>query len=286
MENFNKIENTAVTAIIPCYNDGAYVLKALDSLLNQTMLPEKIIIIDDGSDNETVNVLKSVKNKIVEIIFQNNQGVCAARNNGIEKATTSYILTLDADDYVENSFIEKAFLELDNNLNIAAVGSYVKTLTNDKIDTKILKPLGGRLKDFLWKNNATSCCLFRKKCWKEVGGYDENMLKGYEDWEFWVAILSRGWELKIIPEPLFIYRKKNISRDKTASYFHDYELRTYILQKHKESFKKYFEFYCSELLRLNMQLRSEKLKIKNSYEYKIGEAILKPIKKLKNLLSH
>jgi glycosyltransferase involved in cell wall biosynthesis len=131
------------TAVIPCYNDGLYIMQALQSLYNQTLLPERIIIVDDGSESATKKILENIHHPLVEIIYQENQGVCVARNNAIHLAETAYILNLDADDYFEPSFIEKAVDVLNNNNQIVAVSSYCRAFKNDKT-IEIINPLGGK----------------------------------------------------------------------------------------------------------------------------------------------
>ncbi|QSW87485.1 glycosyltransferase family 2 protein [Flavobacterium endoglycinae] len=273
-----------VTVIIPCYNDGLYIMQALNSVLNQTVKADKIIIVDDGSNQETKKVLEKIKNDEVTIIYQENQGVCKARNNAIQLAETDYILNLDADDYFEPTFIEKAIDILNHNQEIAVVGCLVKTLTNNRIDTEIKKPLGGVVKDFIVKNNGIASSLFRKQCWEQVSGYDENMKNGYEDWEFWIAILKHNWKMHIIQEPLFVYRIKPQSRDQKAAAQHDFNLKKYIFLKHKELFEEHFEFYALELLRQNSIFRTNKNKHKNSIDFKIGNAIFEPIRFLKKII--
>ena len=117
-----------VTVIIPCYNDGKFIIEAVNSILNQTLKADKIIIVDDGSNAETKKVLKKINSNNVEIIYQENLGVCKARNRGVNLATTDYILTLDADDYFEPTFIEKSVEILNNNSNTGIVGCYAKLL--------------------------------------------------------------------------------------------------------------------------------------------------------------
>ncbi|MDO7172730.1 glycosyltransferase family 2 protein [Mariniflexile sp. AS56] len=273
-----------VTVVIPCYNDGAYVISALHSVLNQTLKPERVIIIDDGSKAETRKILETIQHENVDVVFQENNGVCMARNFGIGLAKTDFILNLDADDYFEPSFIEKAVEVLNGNLDIAIVGCYYKKLKGTKISNEIIKPLGGSIADFLVKNNAMNCSLFRKKCWEQVSGYDENMSNGYEDWDFWISILKNGWYMHIIKEPLFIYRVKTISRDSKALENHDSELRNYILNKHKQVYLDNFESFSSQLLYTNHELRKNKLKVINSLNYKLGSAILAPLRFLKKHL--
>ena len=274
--------NSNVTVIIPCYNDGKFIIEAVNSILNQTLKAEKIIIIDDGSDAETKNILKKINSNNVEIIYQENLGVCKARNKGINLATTDYILTLDADDYFEPTFIEKAFEVLNFNSNIGIVGCFYRALNNNVIENEIIKPLGGKIKNFLIKNNGLGNSMFRKKCWAQVSGYDEKMTNGYEDWDFWMAILKNDWEMYIIPEVLFIYRIKKKSRDQTALKEFDLELKKYIFLKHKQVFLDNYEFYTIELLRQNSLLRNNISKAKNSIEFNLGKFILKPFRFFKN----
>ena len=279
-----KLKIFSVTAIIPCYNDGFYIKKAFNSIKNQTIEIEKIIIIDDGSNQETKLILQQLKSENLEIIYQENQGVCKARNNAISKANTKYIINLDADDYFENTFIEKAYNILENNDKVGVVGSWYKYFENIQFKNAIEKPLGGTVKDFIIKNNGIANSMFRRCCWEEVNGYDEKMINGYEDWEFWIAILKNNWHMEIIPEVLSHYRMKNISRDKIAFNLYDYELRKYIFEKHKDVYLSYLDFFSLEFLRINGVLKNNVLKYRDSKEYKIGRIILKPIRKIKNML--
>ncbi|SFZ92958.1 hypothetical protein SAMN05428642_1021098 [Flaviramulus basaltis] len=273
--------NSNVTVVIPCFNDGDFIIEALNSILNQTLKAEKIIIVDDGSDIKTKKNLETIQYENVEVVFQDNKGVCKARNVGIGLAKTEYILNLDADDYFELNFIEKAVEILNDNLNIGVVGCFYKMLKNKKIGNKIIKPLGGSTTNFLAKNNAMNCSMFRKKCWEQASGYDENMYNGYEDWDFWLSILKNGWLMYIIKEPLFIYRVKTISRDSNALENHDTELRNYIFQKHKQIYLDNFESFTNQLLYVNHQLKRSKLKAINSLNYRLGSAILAPLRFLK-----
>lgn len=273
-----------VTAIIPCYNDGQYIMQAVNSILNQTLKAEKIIIVDDGSEEITKTILKSVNISDVRIIFQENKGVSNARNMGIGLAQTDYILTLDADDYFEPTFIEKAVRILNEEAEVGIVSSYCRRFKNKKIKIEIVKPLGGNLKNFIIKNNGLANALFRKQCWDEVSGYDEKMIQGYEDWEFWIAILKNKWSMYILKEVLSHYRIKEVSRDKTALKNHDFELRKYIYFKHKEVYQANFEFYSLELLRQNSEFRNTVKKIRKGKEYIIGINVLKSFRFIKKII--
>ncbi len=272
-----------VTVIIPCYNDGPYIKKAVDSILNQTFADYKIIIVDDGSNETTKNVLSKINNKKIEIHYQDNQGVSCARNKAITLTKSEYILTLDADDYFEPTFLEKAVKILNSNHKIGVVGCSYNVIIDNKLQ-KIVNPIGGSIDNFLLKNEGLGNSLFRRVCWEEVNGYDEKMKLGYEDWEFWIAILSRGWQMKIIDEPLFNYRLKSVSRDKIALKNHDLELRKYIFNKHKEVYKVHFEKVTLSLFDENEKLRKKKVKLQKSKEYKLGKLLVSPLKRIVNKL--
>lgn len=278
------MEKSNVTVIIPCYNDGQYVLKAVNSILTQTLKADKIIIIDDGSQLETKAILKTIHHESIAIIFQENQGVCKARNVGIDLATTAYILTLDADDYFEPTFIEKAVAILNTNCHIGVVGCCYKVIKGNVTQKEIIKPLGGTVENFLVKNNGLGTAMFRKKCWVEVAGYDEKMSKGYEDWEFWIAVLRNNWEMYILQEALFNYRIKPLSRDKKALQEHDFALRKYIFSKHQPVFFAHYEFYATELLRINCNFRRKVTTLENSLNYETGKKLLFPLRWVKQLV--
>ncbi|MDP5158582.1 MAG: glycosyltransferase family 2 protein [Flaviramulus sp.] len=271
-----------VTAIIPCYNDGQYIMQALKSLYNQTLLPEQIIIVDDGSSKATTQILAKINHPLLHIIYQENKGVSNARNHAISFAQTDYIVNLDADDYYESSFIEKAVDILNNNNEVVAVSSYCRIFSNHNT-IEIIAPLGGKLKDFIVINKSRANSMFRKKSWASVGGFDEKMQNGYEDWEFWIAILKQGGTAHIIKEVLSHYRIKKVSRDQIALKNHDFELRKYIYFKHKEVYQAHLDFYIGELLRQNSFLRNTVHKTKKSVDYKAGEFILKPLRAVKKI---
>lgn len=271
-----------VTVVIPCYNDGSYIMEALQSIYNQTVLPQKIIIVDDGSDSTTKKILSTINNPLVQILYQENKGVSSARNKAISVAQTEYILNLDADDYFESTFIEKAVAILHRDQEVVAVSSYCRVFKKRKT-IEIVKPSGGKLKDFIVINNSRANSIFRKKCWESVGGFDETMLGGYEDWEFWIAVLKLGGTIHIVAEVLSHYRIKDISRDQKALKNHDFDLRKYIYCKHKEVYKPHLDFYIGELLRQNSLLRNSVYKIKNSVDFNIGMIILRPLRALKKI---
>lgn len=207
-------EKPLVSIIIPCYNHGKFIDDAVNSVLNQTYQNFEIIIINDGSTNNKTNQILSNYNKPKTLtIYIDNQGPSVARNTGIKASSGKYILPLDADDKIDKSFIEKtvARLEEDDNIGIAYTGvkffgsRYKNVYNNYKFpEALVINPIG-------------NSSLFRRSDWEKVGGYNENMRKGWEDYDFWLSIIESGKKASFISEPLYHYRKHWHSNSRHSS---------------------------------------------------------------------
>jgi GT2 family glycosyltransferase len=141
------------------------------------------------------------------------------------------------------------------------------------------------LKTLILGNGASGgSVLFRKKCWLDAGGYDEKMKKGYEDWDFNISVVKAGWEINIIEEYLFNYRKKIKSRNSQADKFHKYELWKYIYIKHKDLWSIYHELMIDNIFSQMEILEMGSHNLRKTVDYKIGKALLKPFRFIKGLL--
>ena len=98
-----------VSIIVPVYNVEKYIKRSLESLVNQTFSDIEIIVINDGSTDNSANIIETFKDERIKLYSQDNKGGSAARNLGIEKATSDYIMFLDADDYYHLDCVEKAY---------------------------------------------------------------------------------------------------------------------------------------------------------------------------------
>ncbi|MBF4507138.1 glycosyltransferase [Flavobacterium sp. JLP] len=266
-----------ISIIIPCYNDWQYVEQAVNSALYQTYGNKEIIVVDDGSNAKTKEVLKQLESKITKLITQENQGQSTARNIGIQAANGDYILVLDSDDFFEPTFCEKAMLVFQDS-SIKLVTSFTKRFNNFFSDEYY--PGGGDLKKFLICNEATGSAIYRKKDCIAIGGYDEKMRSGFEDWEFYIRLLQNGGKAFVIPEFLFNYRLKENSTTSKANKL-KYNLRNFIYNKHKNLYILYFEDFISYLLSNIEKEEKEKIKNINRLEFRIGKSILKPFRYIK-----
>lgn len=229
-----KMKNPLVSVIMPCYNYGKYIGEALQSVLNSTYKNVEIIVVDSSTEKNTLNVLKQIKNKKVRIIYQKKQGLPAARNFGIQSCRGKYILPLDADDLIHKDYIIKGVIVLEQRPDVGVVYSHVGVF-GDKLDIWYAKKLN--ISRLIYENHIPVCSLFRKQCWKEVNGYDEEFVHGYEDWEFWIKLAEKGWKGYLIDEPLFFYRVHKGSLFETSQQ-HDAELRAMIRARHKRLYRR------------------------------------------------
>lgn len=274
-----------VSIVIPCYNDKEYIEESVNSALNQSYQHFEIIIVDDGSDEKTKKVLSNLHHQKIKLITQVNKGLSAARNVGIAHASGDFILTLDADDFFENSFLEKAVAVLNSDQSVGVVSCF----SNYFVDKyKIIYrscPNGGKIDDFLYRNNASANSLFRKQCWLDAGGYDEKMKNGYEDWEFWISVTKQNWSVFILEEFLFNYRKKEVSMLQTTNLLFEEENYKYVLYKHQELYKKDFSKTLDFLLKLSLRYKNNEFKRINSIDYQVGKNLLKPFRRIKRWFS-
>lgn len=274
-----------VSVVIPCYNDKNYIQETIKCVLSQSYQNFEIIIVDDGSDDATKQVLHTLTNNRIKVITQTNSGPSAARNRGFNTASGSYILTIDADDTVEETFLEKAVAILNKNSVLGAVSSHCNVFVKNHEVISKHKPKGGTLNDFLFENNSASFALIRKETWQDAGGYDEAMITGFEDWEFWISATKKGWKVEMIPELLFNYRiKDKNSVDQNAKLNYRESNLNYIYKKHQDIYLKHFPEAVDFLTNLAQRHKRNEIKYKTSLEYKIGSMILYPLRKINTII--
>lgn len=224
--------NPLISVVIPCYNDGAYLPETIGKLKEQTYTHFEIIVVNDGStDAATLKVLNHLSTQGITVLHKANGRMSSARNTGVQHAKGSLIAALDADDYFDAHFFEKAVAVLQKEAKVAVVTSYIQLFGEVK---KVSKPRGGNEYNFLFSNQCPACAMVRKSCWDAVGGYDEAMVNGYEDWEFYIRITQKGWMVHVIPEKLFFYRQTQKSTHKNFTLPNRPQLVNYIVDKHRD----------------------------------------------------
>ena len=198
-------DNFSVSVIIPTYNRSAFLKSALESVTSQSYPIKEILVIDDGSTDQTVENL-TPNFKSVIFIRQENQGVSAARNTGIKKATGKWIALLDSDDLWTVGKIEKQIAHLRQNPKIKACHSGEEWVRNGRrvnIPTRLNKSNDG-----LFSRSLDRCIicpssiLIHRSVFKKIGIFDED-LPLCEDYDFWIRLLLH-YEIGLVKEALVI----------------------------------------------------------------------------------
>lgn len=278
-----------VSIIVPCFNQAHYLEQSLGSVLKQTYLNWECIIVNDGSPDNTEAIAKQWCDKDDRFVYlkKENGGLSSARNAGITIAKGDFILPLDADDLIHSTYLEQLVPVLEHDKALAIVSCYSNFFEND-INNIIHqhKPKGEDFKYLLYTNQLVATSLYRKSCWETVGGYDETMKHGFEDWEFWIAITKLGWKYKIVDAYLFYYRKAKQSMLVDTINLHFEVNKAYIFKKHKTLYIDDFDNCLTVMFHQQKALRVSLANIKKSREYRIARGLTKPIRVLQKLLKN
>lgn len=230
--------------VITSYNQGQMIKDSLDAVLAQTVLPKRVIIVDDGSQNiDSLEVLRTIGSKDydteVVIYYQENAGVSAARNKGVSLTKSEYVMIFDGDDLLKKTYIEKVMELLEKDETTVAASSWIETFG---VLQAVVKPSGGNIVSFLARNCCPATHIVRKSAWIISHGYDESMKSGFEDWEHFLGLLesSKDAHIDIVEEPLMLYRTAPASSN-IRSMEKRLDLMHYIIRKHKDSYVEHFE---------------------------------------------
>jgi glycosyltransferase involved in cell wall biosynthesis len=201
---------TKISIIVPCFNQAQYLEDALQSVLEQTYLDWECIIVNDGSPDHTDEIAQKwvAKDDRFKYVFQENGGLSSARNAGITIAEGEFILPLDADDKIGQDYLKLALQAFQEDDSLKVVYCKAEKF-GEESGIWNLSPFS--LKE-LAKDNMIFCsAIFKKKDWVDIGGYDEKLIYGLEDWEFWIALLKRGGKVEKLDKICFFYRIKESS---------------------------------------------------------------------------
>lgn len=199
-----------VSVIIPNYNYERYLREAIDSALGQTYPNIEVIIVDDGSHDGSREIIESYGDKITPV-FQQNQGVSAARNNGVATCRGEFVAFLDADDIWVPEKIERQMAEFQTHDRVGLVHCSMTLITPDgRVIGEISQGQDGAVAhEFLLFERgvvigAASTAIVLRKAFDEVGGFDKR-LSTAADWDFCYR-LSTNYEIGFVREPLALYR--------------------------------------------------------------------------------
>jgi len=197
----------SVAIVMPCFDeDPSNLAESVRSARTQTYANSELVIVDDGSSRpDTLRALKSLQEDGLRIIRQENGGPASARNAGIRASSVDFILPLDSDDIINTEFVS------------AAVCTMIETNPRPRFVYSDVERFGGvnqlfvgdpelRLHDIFATNRAASTALYDRREWERVGGYDEQLRHGVEDYDFWIRLLLREGFAKKAAGALLRYR--------------------------------------------------------------------------------
>lgn len=249
-----------VSIVIPAFNAEFTILDTLRSVVEQTYLDVEAVIVNDGSTDQTENVVKDfiVNHPNIRLLSTANQGLPATRNYGFLQTQGEYVVFLDADDLLDKSYVYECLEKFKRDSELSVVYTQV-TFFERENGLFVLPPFSSE--GILLANCITATAMIKSRLFKEVGMYDET-LKFYEDWELWIRLTNKYPKVARVEKPLFFYRRRNsqnsmtdLNKQRNVS-----ELATlYIYQKH-------YPLYVKNELGI-VQLLHQKIEV-NKYKKK------------------
>lgn len=280
-----------VSVIIPTHNRGKAIVKSINSVINQTYKAYEIIIVNDGSTDDTGKIVEELQHNFPFIYYYEyfpNKGANYARNLGVKKSTGNFIAFLDDDDEWLEDKLEMQLKIFEENTNIDLVYTGVNNIYIDDNITYVSLPKKYEdvANEILLHNiiSTTSTVCVKKSVLLKVGGFDEN-LPALQDYELWIRI-CQNYKIYGIREPLInYYNKRKVSRQISSNTENYVKAIHYILQKHKNLFMKLDnslkiqkEIYDFKLL-MNKEMRNNNRK----QAYKYAMSIVKKSNKISNI---
>lgn len=262
MRENNYKEVPKISVIIPTYNHGKFICGAIDSVLFQGYPNKEVIVVDDGSTDNTAILVEKYIKLGVKYIYKNNGGLASSRNKGILNTTGSLISFLDADDvWLEDKLlIQSSLMAIKREIGLVGCGYYwtdenlkiIKTVKASNFKDK--KSFRARL--FLGNivYGSGSGVLVKRECFDKAGLFDEK-LSAVEDWDMWFRI-AESYEIRFVEKPLIMIRanRRSMSSPKNADKMLAAELQ--FLNK----------LFCDPGLRGNLLLR------RKAYSYRYCSA--------------
>ena len=210
------------SVIIPLFNKEKFIEATLKSVLNQTFIDFEVLIIDDGSTDNSATLIKGFDDTRIRYFYKENAGVSSARNYGIEKSQSNYISFIDADDYWYPDFLKEMFKIIQNYPQQKVFSAAIEIETSKKVfpaTYSIVKTSDHEIVNYFTASNketviCTSCAVFHKNIFEKVGTFDTEIKSG-QDTDMWIRIginypVVFSW--KILAR--YIYDENSLSKNK------------------------------------------------------------------------
>lgn len=194
-----------VSVVLPTYNQAEYLPKALASILGQTFLDFDLIVVNDGSTDETEEVLAAFqRERPFTVVRQTNQKLPRALNAGFKIARGRYLTWTSSDNVMLPRMLETLVVALDTYPNVGLVYADWETIDENDRVLGTVRTLDYDRWVLMRVNYINACFMYRRECQETVGLYDPNCIYA-EDWEYWCRI-ARQFPMRRVPEVLYQYR--------------------------------------------------------------------------------
>jgi len=218
-----------ISIVIPCFNHGEFLPEAVASVTKIARDDIELIVVDDGSSaDRTVREVDKLVAQGIKVIRQGNNGPAGARNAAIRASQGEYIFPLDADDRLRSGWIDNAIAILDSDPQVGVVYGDAQCF-GTRTDRWRVGPFdAGKLLNW---NFIHASALYRRPVWEQNSGYDLTILRGLEDWDFWLGAMEHGWRFAYMPEVFFEYRQAAQSLTTSTAGYQD-QVREFVARKH------------------------------------------------------
>jgi glycosyltransferase involved in cell wall biosynthesis len=263
-----NLKTPDISVVIPAFNAEKTIEETVKSVLNQTFRDFEIIIVNDGSTDETLNIISRFLDSRVKILTQENSGPQKSRNLGIKESVGRYIAFLDADDLWTSDKLELQLQMLEKYPESSVVYSWTNVIDEDNQVFRrggYFTRRGNVFLDLLLINfiESGSNPLIRSEVIKEVGGFDDEIVAG-QDWDMWLS-LAENHAFEVVPKVQVLYRKKQNLESWSGNIERQERGVRQVLEKH--------------LLSKKLPLEYQRACIANSYKYLLFECLQKSIVK-------
>ncbi len=203
-------DQVSISVVMPAYNASRFIGESIESILNQTLKNFELIIVNDGSTDDTVDIVNSYNDPRIRLIHNpENLGIVATLNNGITEARSEFIARLDADDIAVANRLEEQLKYMLANPDVELLGTWAKTFTDNVHDSEDWTISNRDLTfNLLFFNPIIhSSVVFRKSTILREGMYRQNYA---EDYDLWSRLLHK-YKMYVLEQPLVFYRLTDVS---------------------------------------------------------------------------
>ena len=197
-----------VSVIVPAYNQGRYLGEAIRSALGQTCADLEVIVVDDGSTDDTPAVCRAFTDPRLRYVWQVNQGLSAARNTGIRQAHGAFLTYLDSDDLFQPDKVQVLLGAFERDERVGFAHGYAILIDEEgkPIGERFERDVPGESSEWLLRNPLHVGSVMVRREWQERIGFFDESLRSSEDWDMWLRLALAGCPMQSVRHPVSRYR--------------------------------------------------------------------------------